>query len=442
MANQRDLNRIKQGVKFWNTWRKRDQQRRPDLRGAHLKKVNLSNADLSGADFRGADLSETDLRGTNLIEADLKGANLNGATLRGTDLSGANLSKAVLSGADLTGAHLRGATLTYAYLSKANLKYTDLSGADLSEAHLVEADFNRPILRGANLSRTNLAGRNLRGINLSGANLVGINLSEAILEAADLSEADLTRANLSGANLSGANLSRANLGEADLSGADLTKAILIGTNLENALLTNCLIYGISAWDVQMEGAIQFDLVITLPDQPTIMVDNLKVAQFIYLLLNNREIRDVIDTIAKKAVLILGRFTPERKAVLDALREALRTQGYVPILFDFDKPSSQDLTETVSTLAHLSRFIIVDLTDPTSAPYEVGTIASNHIKPIQAIFHPSDEAQRVFAMFPDLVRRYHWVLPPWEYQGQEHLLASLQTKVIEPAEQKAQELEKR
>src|SRR5436305_12152586 len=87
----------------------------------------------------------------------------------------------------------------------------------------------------------------------------------------------------------------------------------------------------------------------------------------YLLLNNPKIRDVIDTIAKKAVLILGRFTPERKAVLDALREELRIHGYLPILFDFDKPGSQDLTETVSTLAHLSRFIIVDLTGPSSVP---------------------------------------------------------------------------
>ncbi len=64
----------------------------------------------------------------------------------------------------------------------------------------------------------------------------------------------------------------------------------------------------------------------------------------YLLLNNQKIRDVIDTIAKKAVLILGRFTPRRKAILDVLREALRTHAYVPILFDFDKPASRDLTE--------------------------------------------------------------------------------------------------
>jgi len=78
--------------------------------------------------------------------------------------------------------------------------------------------------------------------------------------------------------------------------------------------------------VHLEGAQQHNLVITLSDEPTITVDNLKVAQFIYLLLENKEIRDVIDTVAKKAVLILGRFTPERKLVLDALRETLRTYG--------------------------------------------------------------------------------------------------------------------
>ena len=60
----------------------------------------------------------------------------------------------------------------------------------------------------------------------------------------------------------------------------------------------------------------------------------------------QKIRDVIDTITSKAVLILGRFTPERKAVLDALREELRKRDYLPILFDFEKPASKDLTGTV------------------------------------------------------------------------------------------------
>jgi hypothetical protein len=48
--------------------------------------------------------------------------------------------------------------------------------------------------------------------------------------------------------------------------------------------------------------------ITDPDEPVITVDNIKIAQFIYLLLNNKEIRDVIDTVGRKGVLLLGRFT--------------------------------------------------------------------------------------------------------------------------------------
>jgi len=44
-----------------------------------------------------------------------------------------------------------------------------------------------------------------------------------------------------------------------------------------------------------------------------------------------KVRQVIDSITSKVVLILGRFTPERKAILDAIRGALRTRDYVPIL---------------------------------------------------------------------------------------------------------------
>ena len=70
------------------------------------------------------------------------------------------------------------------------------------------------------------------------------------------------------------------------------------------------------------------------------------------------------------VLILGRFTPERKAVLDALREELRKRDYLPVLFDFDKPASKDITETVSMLAHMARFVIADMTDPRCIPHEL------------------------------------------------------------------------
>jgi len=254
---------------------------------------------------------------------------------------------------------------------------------------------------------------------------------------------DLSEADLSGANLYGANLYGANLTSTDLSEADLTRVTLVETNLTRATLTGCSIYGISAWNIELEGATQDSLVITRQSESTINVDNLEVAQFIYLLLNNARIRQVIDTITSKVVLILGRFTPERKVVLDALRDELRKQNYLPVLFDFDKPASRDLTETVSTLAHLARFIIVDLTDPSSAPHEVATIIPQCTVPVQPLLLQDDATPRhEYAMFQDLRSRYHWVLPIYQYKDIASLFASLKEHVIFPAEQKAQELAKR
>jgi hypothetical protein len=73
------------------------------------------------------------------------------------------------------------------------------------------------------------------------------------------------------------------------------------------------------------------------------------------------------------VLVLGRFTPERKAILHSVREELRKRNYLPVVCDFDRPVNRDLTETVSTIAHMAKFIIADLTDPRCLPQELTTI---------------------------------------------------------------------
>src|SRR5947209_12904986 len=86
-----------------------------------------------------------------------------------------------------------------------------------------------------------------------------------------------SRADLRDTNLREANFKEADLSLANLSTANLTGAIVIRTNLTEAILTNCSIYGISAWDVHLEGATQLNLTITPPNQPTITVDNLEVA---------------------------------------------------------------------------------------------------------------------------------------------------------------------
>lgn len=399
MANQEHLNILKQGVETWNQWRKKYPDIHPDLIGADLSDIDLRKADLSEAYLIKANLSGTDLRDVRFYNDTVLGG-----VLTGTDFCEANLSRANLAGADLT--------------------HVNLLGTNLSDANLNNTRFSKEII-----SNATLTGAFLRDVDLSGV---------------DLSGKDLARADLSGANLTGADLSGANLARADLSGANLNQATLVRTNFAGAILTNCHIYGLAAWSVELKGARQDNLIITPEEEPTITVDNLEIAQFIYLLLNNLKIRDVIDTIARKAVLILGRFTPERKAILDAIREALRTQGYLPIVFDFEKPSSQDLTETVSTLAHLSRFIITDLTDPSCVPYELHVVVPNRMVPVlpllkETIDPITGKAIPEFAMFRDLRKKYHWVLPIHTYKDLDDLQASLEAKVIIPAEQKAQGL---
>ncbi len=345
------------------------------------------------------------------------------------DLSEANLYRANLNGADLSKANLYRVNL-----SEANLIDTNLSESNLYRANLYRADLSR-----ADLSRADLSGARLFRAYLSPTRLSRANLSRADLSEADLRFADLSGATLSNAFLSEANLNGANLNNAILSGANLIGANLVETNLTEAILTECRVYGISAWDIKLTGAQQNNLIITPVNEPEITVDNLKIAQFIYLLLDNQEIRDAIDTIAKKAVLILGRFTPERKAVLDAIREALREIGYLPIVFDFEKPASRDITETISTLAHLARFVIADITDARSIPQELKAIVPNLPSvPVQPLILNSQHEYGMFEHFT----RFPWVLPVYRYIDEVNLLQSLQEKVITPAEQKAKELEKR
>jgi hypothetical protein len=226
----------------------------------------------------------------------------------------------------------------------------------------------------------------------------------------DLTRIDLSERDLRGIDFRGVGLFKANLARSDLRGANLRQSILIKTVFDGADLTGAHVYGASVWDVCLEGTVQRDLIITDPFEPTITLDNLEVAQFIHLLLRNAKIREVINTITSKAVLILGRFTPARKAVLDALRNEARRQNLLPIVFDFEGPSSRDTTETVRTLAHLARFVIADLTSPASVPHELQAFVPDVHVPVAPIIQAGE---RPYSMFADL-RKYPWVLDVTEY----------------------------
>lgn len=318
-----------------------------------------------------------------------------------------------------------------------NIENPDISEANLSGI-IKDGTTNRlePFMKG---ERTNLSGINFASVNLHNTGLEFVDLISANLVGADLSRTNLRHTNLSKANLSNADLYEADLYGSNLSGANLSnvrlvRARLVGVNLEDAILENCMIYGISAWDVKVnERTNQKNLMITDPavTESPITIDNIEIAQFVHLILINEKIRDMINTISTKGVLILGRFSPpERKAVLEAIKEKLRQLDYVPILFDFNRPIHRDFTETILILAGMCNFIIADITNPKSSPLELQATVPNFMIPFVPIIQ---EGEKPFAMFENLVTKYNWVLDePLEYDSVPILMEAFEKAVLEPA----------
>jgi len=287
-------------------------------------------------------------------------------------------------------------------------------------------------LMSADLFQTNLSGADLHNADLRRMNLREVNLSSANLKGAQLYRANMNGVNLENANLSGANLYRVYLGRADLSGADLSNAnlqmaLLSQTKLEGASFHKALVHGISIWNLEGTPADQSGLIITGDHEAQVTVDDLKMAQFVYLLLTNKEIRNVIHTVTSKAVLILGRFYKERKDILDALREELKKHDLAPIIFDFEPSENRDLTETVQLLANMSKFVIADLTDAKSIPQELSIIIPSFPSiPVLPILLKNEQA---YAMFEHW-ERFDSVLPIFYYENQTHLLNNLKAEILD------------
>jgi len=380
------------GVKHWNQWRN----------GHHW----FASIDLSQAILR-TDIPGIDLRDANLAGADFRGISLNNADLRDACLEGANFEGACLVGCDLRGALLDGA----------NFKKADLEGARLELPDLLDTTLKRA----DRYSSPRTKNTSLRKANFAGANLQSITAEKILAEMSNFAGANFRNADLTSANFRGANLNGANCVESNLQGAILDHATLVKTDLSRANISNCSVYGISAWDIVVVDANQDNLAITPRGSDPIVTDNIELAQFMYLLLNNKKVRSVIDTISTKLVLILGRFTEERMSILNELRTYIRSIGCIPVLCDFEKPGNRDLTETIVTLAHLSRAVIADLTEARAVAHELSaTIPHLPSVRFQPICATSDIEYAMFEHF----RNYQWVLPTLYYDSLPQLKAQL------------------
>ena len=383
----------------WNQWRKENPKEPVDLRGlrgpepapgAWLRFFDLRGADLRGVRFAGAELGHADLRGSRLDGADLTGARLHRADLGGVDLGAATLDGAVLRRASLAASKCK-----------------------------VGCSFRRARLDGADLSGANLQYASFRQADLSGANLSGADLRHASFERADLSDAVFDDAKLRMASLRRAVLYQTSFKGTDLRSASCHDVFIRRIQVDENTRQKRLLGNLRAWFTEDD---EVDLSYTY-------VDDLRAASLLSVLGERGAITSLINAGSATMVLMLGRFSPRRKAVFSRLSEVLRTKGKIPVLFDFPGPEDREWSDTVRVLAALSEFIIVDLSDPRSVPLELQATVPGLMIPVVPIVQAK---KNVFAMFQDLQRRYFWVLPPVAYTDKEDLAAHVETAILKRA----------
>jgi uncharacterized protein YjbI with pentapeptide repeats len=313
MADPQALDKLRQGAAEWNRWRE----------ASGLRSVDLSQASLSRMNLNGCDLRRIDLSGANLAEAQLEYVRLKEAKLTG----------AILTRADLGGASARKAVFDDVVAEGANFEVSTLRGASFRRAKLAGARFHRSYLRDTDLSGADLSGTAMRFATLEGA----------VCENADFTNADMRYATLVDANFNGANLS------------------------------NVQVFGVAAWKVRSDARTRQDLVVGMRADDggaNLRAHDLHTAQLLSLMLDGTGVRRMFDSVNSKVVLVLGSFSPAEKPALDALRTELQAQGYVAIVFDFERPPSHDYAETILTLAGMSRFVVADFTNAKEVRAEV------------------------------------------------------------------------
>lgn len=339
------------------------------------------------------------------------------------------------------GADFGGLILAKFDLSKINFSHSNFEDSILIEASFESSILDEAVFTNSKLGMTDFIKVSARGTNFSNSNLVMARFVEsncegAIFQNASMPNSILINCNFSNADFREAILISANLANSKLIRSDMRRSVLSGTNLtgsdlSNANITGAIVYGISAWNIETSELNQDGLIITHSYENPITVDDIEVAQFIYLLSHNKKLANVIDTITSKVVLILGRFTQQRKLALDVLKDQLRNRGFVSVVFDFEKPESRDLTETIGLIGRMSKFVVADITDAKSIPQELAELIPNN--PSIIVVPIIEKGNSSYSMFEHW-ESYPWVMAIQTYSSVDQLKTEIDKLIIDPVNQ--------
>jgi Pentapeptide repeats (9 copies) len=213
---------------------------------------------------------------------------------------------------------------------------------------------------------------------------------------------DFSRANFSGATFHNTKFNKTILTGANFDGAtfvncNLNRVNLAGASFHVKEITETVVYGIAGWDLKTSDDMKqsklviertYELYSDLIQQGKVpmMVDDIELAQFVYYLSNHKKMRDALNILNDRGVLLLGRFTDGGLERLYSTREWFQHNGYMAMIFDFARPDNLSLIETVVTMAGLSKFFVADLSG-SSVPAELHSIFSQIKKPVLAFGNP-------------------------------------------------------
>ena len=295
-----------------------------------------------------------------------------------------------------------------------------------------------------------MSGANCRGATLHHADFRGaICLEGTYLSHANLREANFTKARMIDATLSKANLTKTCFDGADLSGASLNDAILdetslLGTKLQGAHVFGTFIRRVKTDDKTDQRGLFVDVHVAWERRTGEMIkfteaDDIRVAQFHNIVDEQGSVGKLLAATTKRVVLILGRFLPRRKRVLDRLAQALGERGKIAVIFDFPSPTDREISDTVRFIAGMSEFIVVDLTKASSVPLELQATIPDLMVPVLPII---ESGHKVFSMFSDLQRRYFWIQPTVSYKDADQLVKFVDDAIVARAESAAEQIKKR
>lgn len=321
--------------------------------------------------------------------------------------------KADLSGLDLT---------DFKELQGFDFHKVDFSNCNLKGINFKKSYFRKAWFRNADARNTCFDGSNCEEANFINANLSGSSFLSSVLTKSNFGKSTLYRTNFNGA---------------DLTNASLKMASLIETKLNRCNLSNCRVYGASIWNAELENSVQDNLSISKHDEFSLTVDSLEIAQFLYLIASNKKFQTVIETLTSKIILILGRFTKERKQILDRIKGELTKKNYVPVIFDFHKPNNKDFIEPVLLIAQLAKFVIADFSDAKLILEEVPAIARSSSTVILPIIERTQDEPLTLRNLYNL----RSVSKTFIYNNEEHLISNLIDPIIKQGQNILDELNK-